>query len=159
MSTDRYDGTISMSEFRRRRSSVAPVPNPFDDDTINENDTYTSSRSAVTRGTNSEMRRRGSSSLSNNHNESSSSNTAIPHDPLLDLYERRLHEDVDSDFFHDPDEFQALNRVIDIIGDEIGSGGGNVRVKELGALLARQEPHLERDLRPGDSIQGSASAL
>ena len=46
----------------------------------------------------------------------------IPHDPLLDHYESRLHSEVDSDFFHPPEEFHALNRVIDIIGAEISDG-------------------------------------
>lgn len=112
-------------QFRRRRN---PKPNPFDDDTP---DTSRSGRSA---GTGGGGRSRRSSSSQNQSQDavdqtisSGSTNTmAAPHDPLLDHYERRLHEDVDADFFHDPTNFQALNRVIDIIGAEIDASGGNI---------------------------------
>ena len=132
-------------QFRRRPRNTTNS-NPFDDDTVeNNNDEYNkSSRSSNNRS--SSRRLRDNSSRNNNgappdhHQQSSSSttsstnnsnnnpaaSTAVPHDPLLDLYERRLHEDVDADFFNDPDDFQALNRVIDIIGAEIDKSGGNI---------------------------------
>lgn len=45
--------------------------------------------------------------------------TTAPHDPLLDTYEQNLQRSVDPDFFHDPEHYQALNRVIEIIGANI----------------------------------------
>lgn len=97
-------------QFRRRGSKI----NPFDDDTVDNNDdAYNASH------------RRGGGTTQN-QNTSTSTTTVAPHDPLLDLYERRLHENVDPDFFDDPTNFQALNRVIDIIGAEIDNSGGNI---------------------------------
>src|SRR5210317_86660 len=90
------------TEFRRRPRSNNP--NPFDDDTtVDETD---------------QPSRTNSTNTNNSY--------PAPHDPLLDLYERRLHEDVDADFFTPPDQFSALNRVIDIIKSEIDNNGGNI---------------------------------
>ena len=123
-------------QFRRRPRNTNP--NPFDDDTVeNNNDEYKSrsnNRSSSRRLRDSSRNiNGGGGSPPDHHQQSSTSSTdnsnnpaAVPHDPLLDLYERRLHEDVDADFFHDPEEFQALNRVIDIIGAEIDNSGGNI---------------------------------
>ena len=129
-------------QFRRRPRNTNS--NPFDDDTVENNDEYKSSRSSNNRSSSRRMLRDNSSrnnngappdhhqqssstsSTNNNSNNNPASATAVPHDPLLDLYERRLHEDVDADFFNDPDDFQALNRVIDIIGAEIDKSGGNI---------------------------------
>ena len=134
-------------QFRRRPRNTTNS-NPFDDDTVenNNNDEYNkSSRSSNNRSSSRRMLRDNSSrnnngappdhhhqqsssttSSTNNSNNNPAASTAVPHDPLLDLYERRLHEDVDADFFNDPDDFQALNRVIDIIGAEIDKSGGNI---------------------------------
>ena len=130
-------------QFRRRPRNTTNS-NPFDDDTVenNNNDEYNkSSRSSNNRSSSRRLRdssrnnngappdhhqQQSSTSSTNNSNNNPASATAVPHDPLLDLYERRLHEDVDADFFNDPDDFQALNRVIDIIGAEIDKSGGNI---------------------------------
>ncbi|KAL7541642.1 hypothetical protein ACHAXR_011102 [Thalassiosira sp. AJA248-18] len=114
---------MSADQFRRRRN---PNPNPFDDDTV-DNDPYNSrsGRSGTNGGGGGSSSRR-SSAVDPSNSTATAATADPPHDPLLDLYERRLHEDVDSDFFHDPEEFQALNRVIDIIGAEIDNSGGNI---------------------------------
>ena len=66
--------------------------------------------------------RGGGSGSSGPPTSSSRAPTGVPHDPLLDHYESRLHSEVDYDFFHPPEDFHALNRVIDIIGAEISTG-------------------------------------
>ena len=130
-------------QFRRRPRNTNNS-NPFDDDTVenNNNDEYnprSNNRSSSRRLRDGSRNNTGapppdrhqqssstSSSTNNSNNNPAAATTAVPHDPLLDLYERRLHEDVDADFFNDPDDFQALNRVIDIIGAEIDKSGGNI---------------------------------
>ena len=113
----------SSDQFSRRRRN----PNPFDDDDTVENDAY-APRGGTPGGRSGNARYvaegnpRSSTSTTNNN---ASSSLAAPHDPLLDLYERRLQEDVDPDFFNDPENYQALNRVIDIIGAEIGKSGAS----------------------------------
>ena len=130
-------------QFRRRPRNTTNS-NPFDDDTTvenNNNDEYnprSNNRSSSRRLRDGSRNKNGApppdhhqqssstTSSTNNSNNNPATTSAVPHDPLLDLYERRLHEDVDADFFNDPDDFQALNRVIDIIGAEIDKSGGNI---------------------------------
>mmetsp|Transcript_11811 Transcript_11811/g.24910 ORF Transcript_11811/g.24910 Transcript_11811/m.24910 type:complete len:1226 (+) Transcript_11811:62-3739(+) len=107
-------------QFRRRR---APPPtrhhsNPFDDDTVDSPE-----RPKMNNRTNSTPFDSDDDSHDDDHHHHPSGKSGRPHDPLLDLYENRLHEDVDPDFFSKPEEFQALNRVITILGAEIGEGG------------------------------------
>lgn len=114
---------MSIDQFRRRRPPPPPPlppnpnpnPNPFDDDS-DDDDAPRPSRATLSM--------RGSTAQNPTSADTAPDDAlAVPHDPMLDRYERRLQEDVDADFFHEPEKFQALNRVIDIIGDEIGSGG------------------------------------
>jgi len=105
-------------QFRRRPPPPRDTSNPFDDDTITDDN-----------------------SQNNYRNNSNNNPEAAPHDPLLDLYERRLAEDIDRDFFNDPSEFQALNRVIDIIGAEIDNSGGDIRP---GSEIGTNFTHLQQ---------------
>ena len=70
---------------------------------------------------------------------SATSSAPPPHDPLLDKFERRLRETVDADFFHDPSDFTALDRVVSIIGAEILQSGGNITP---GSVIATDFSHL-----------------
>ena len=132
----------SADQFRRRRPPPPPPPpatsnpsssNPFDDDTVDDDAYNPPSRSggggSSGRGGTIAVDRRPATSTTTTTataTTSSSSSSSIPRDPLLDLYEHRLQTTIDSDFFYDPTQFQALNRIIDIIHAEISNHGGNI---------------------------------
>ena len=129
----------SADQFRRRRPPPPPATsnpsssNPFDDDTVDDDAYNSPSRSggggSSGRGGTIAVDRRPATSTTTTTataTTSSSSSSSIPHDPLLDLYEHRLQTTIDSDFFYDPTQFQALNRIIDIIHAEISNHGGNI---------------------------------
>ena len=42
-------------------------------------------------------------------------------DDMLDVWEKRLQTEVDSDFFQDPASFPTLHRVIDVLGAQLGN--------------------------------------
>jgi hypothetical protein len=86
----------------------------------------TTTATASGRSTSTNSNHSNTSNSNNTHPAATTSSSSIPHDPLLDLYERRLQTSIDSDFFYDPTEFQALNRIIDIIHAEISNHGGNI---------------------------------
>ena len=112
---------VDQQQFRRRPPPPRDAnPNPFDDDTTVDDNSRNNYR---------------------NNNSESNPEAVAPHDPLLDLYERRLAEDIDRDFFNDPSEFQALNRVIDIIGAEIDNSGGDIRP---GSEIGTNFTHLQQ---------------
>ena len=104
-----------MADHRRR------APNPFDDDTVEESVNFRHSRASSRRDGSSrgDNTSRGEPSSHTNNKTINNAASHAPHDPLLDHYEHRLHEQVESDFFNDPSEFRALNRVIDILGADI----------------------------------------
>lgn len=91
-------------------SSRKNARNPFDDDTIDgggnsSTTSYTNTTTPYTHPT---------------------TPTNAPHDPLLDTYEQNLQKVVDPDFFHDPEHYQALNRVIEIIGANINDSSHSI---------------------------------
>ena len=92
--------------------------NPFDDDTTTIDGGISSSTSYY------------------NHHHAVSANAttpiSAPHDPLLDTYEQNLQSSIDTDFFHDPSHYQALNRVIEIIGAGIGSDPSSSNISSIG---------------------------
>ena len=107
---------MAADQMRRRRAAS----NPFDDDTVDD-------EPPVNGGSGPGGRRGGNRRAEPARNNDPSASVDRPeHDPMLDHHERRLHSDVDADFFHDPSHFRALSRVISIIGAEIGSHGGNI---------------------------------
>ena len=68
-----------------------------------------------------------------NHPTSTSATAAgAPHDPLLDTYEQKLQTYIDADFFHDPNRYHALNRVIEIIGAGIGTDPSASTINRIG---------------------------
>jgi hypothetical protein len=84
--------------------------NPFDDDTTIDGGVG------------------GSSTMSynnNHHHHHAHPTSSAPHDPLLDTYEQKLQTSIDPDFFNDPSQYQALNRVIEIIGAGIGNNSSS----------------------------------
>ena len=67
----------------------------------------------------------GGGSYNNTHRPPTTMPSSAPHDPLLDTYEQNLQKAVDPDFFHDPEHYQALNRVIEIIGANMSNNNNN----------------------------------
>jgi hypothetical protein len=70
--------------------------------------------------------------------------TAAPHDPLLDTYEHKLQTSIDPDFFDDPSQYQALNRVIEIIGAGIGVLDHTSSSSSSGGLIGTNHEHIPK---------------
>eukprot|EP00984_Skeletonema_dohrnii_P016431 scaffold7310_cov154-Skeletonema_dohrnii-CCMP3373.AAC.7 len=92
-------------------SSRKNARNPFDDDTTIDGGGGNSSTTSYTNTT---------------PYTHPTTPTTAPHDPLLDTYEQNLQKVVDPDFFHDPEHYQALNRVIEIIGANINDSSHSI---------------------------------
>ena len=140
---------MSAEQSRRRRNNNNPS-NPFDGDAADNDASYASSVSGR-RSAGGGSRGGGGGGGSNPFGdddgdddddevmEGATTSETPPHDPLLDHYERRLRETVDPDFFHDPADFTALDRVVSIIGAEILQSGGNITP---GSVIATDFSHL-----------------